>query len=548
MTSNRLDLESASLPAGWKRETIGNQRIVYAEPGAQTLALPLGVTGKRTIRLGMVTQPGWARMGMQMRITPDGHWRRVRPMVFIEDHGWTVQDTDWITLDIAAGNELHIRPDLDVATALAYIALDDPAPAPPIHKNNVGVVFDTNMTMSLYQINEPEDLLASLEPYVDSDFTHIFWGTGVGTYSQLYFSESLGWHGQEQKDFMADHREKTARTMRLFADRGVDPLQMVCDYAHDNGMQLWADYRISKNHEHDFRDDYPGGRFLLEHEADRVQLRDGSPHHQCVMSFTCDAIREMAITSLVEQASYPVDGLYIDFLRKCPLVGWEPKSVEDFKQKTGQDAYNLSSREAAMAWYEHLCSYVTQFLRDLRKALEPVEQKRGSRVPIMAQVPGGWRWGDGIMSSMTDAMDPFTWMREGLIDYLAPAEATALMHEHIALDRIVPVARETGCKLWGAIGPQFRAGHRRKIDRASYDNVAYADTDPWRYMLLAHDFYLQGCEGAYIWEAQDMPSVPQRWNVIRRMGDRDYLRDVFGDKFGRYDGAHWVPQKPLENS
>jgi hypothetical protein len=100
---------------------------------------------------------------------------------------------------------------------------------------------------------------------------------------------------------------------------------------------------------------------------------------------------------------------------------------------------------------------------------------------------------------------------------------------------------DTECSVWGAIGPQTRDGHRSRDEKKLFGGEGeneYSDTDPWRYLQAAHDFYSQGCPGVAIWESQDIPSVPQVWNTIQhRIGSFTELKKTFGDKLGAFDGA-----------
>lgn len=117
------------------------------------------------------------------------------------------------------------------------------------------------------------------------------------------------------------------------------------------------------------------------------------------------------------------------------------------------------------------------------------------------------------------------------------------------LDRYMDAVADTDCVVWGAIGPQSRDAHRSRTERKMYGGEGeneYADTDPWRYLQAAHDFYSQGCPGVAIWESQDIPSVPQVWNTIEhRIGSFSELCKVFGDKLGRYDGSDRFSRRPV---
>ena len=553
MCNLSLDLSNIDLPEGWRRlrKNLDGEpiSILIAEDGAGTLCLPLDGSGRKEIHLGMYVRPKERNFAMQYKLESKRFWRSVRPMRLIDDTKEAVQNGCLGVHEIQSGDRLLIRTEPVSHAGIAWVKLVEPnaLPEPKWQKRNVGVVFDTNMVMSCFRIEEPDDLLAVMAPYIESDFTHIFWGTGVGTYSPLYFSGALGWHGQEQKGFMEDHRQRTAGVMRMFAEKKIDPLQLVCDFAHENGLELWANDRVSKNHEHDFRDDFQGGRFLLEHQDKRVRMFSGDFHDQVTMSFAYPEIREMKLRCLLEQARYNVDGLYIDFIRKAPIVGWEQPVVEAFKTKTGHDPYNEPSSDWKPDWFKHISEYVTDFMRELRRELDALEKETGRRIPVAVQVYGSWRSTDGIPSSMFNGLDPVTWAKEGLIDILAPkGESDCLWTSEQSLDRFHPLLEGTGCKIWGPLGNQSRELHRTTKEKAELGSE-HADLDPWRLMRSACDFYNQGADGVYIWEAHELPSIPQRWEVLSHLGDRQRLNEVFSPLIGAFDASHRIEQEEVSD-
>jgi len=532
-----INLTTLELPDGWTRRDIpGGGRVIEARDRAEELVVPLGVTGQHTLRLEFFTPANRRDLSMQLKLSSQPVWRRVRPMRFVYDDRNAIQPVDVITLDVQSDDALHIRTEPVNSIAIAGASLV-PAESgtPPPSERQVGFVHDTNMSFSKYTVKRPEDVYSILQPYVDSHVTHVFFGTGVGTYSPLYDSPTFGWHGQEQKEFMADHRERTAGVMRRLMADGKDPLALAVEYAHANGLQLWANHRISKNHGHDFRDDFPGGRFLIEHRDKLVREPDGEPHFQTIVSHAYPEIRQTTVQCLVEQARYGVDGIYIDFLRKSPIVGWEPRSVEDFANKHGYDPRETRPADYKAKWIEHLCTYPTLLLRELREALKPIERELGRRMPVAVNVRGGWRFTDGLTAGVIEGLDPFTWAREGLIDVVIPGHDLWLLTE--PLDRYLHVLRDTACEVWGAIGPQAKTVHRSWAEKEAF-GAEYADTDGWRYLQSAHDYYSQGAPGVALWEAQDIPSVAQVWNTIKhRIGSHRELCKAFGDKLGRFDGA-----------
>jgi hypothetical protein len=532
-----IDLTTLNLPHGWTRRDLSDGlRVIEAEDPAEPLTVPLRVTGLHTLRLDFLTPANRRDLSMQLKLSLQQVWRRIRPMRFIHDERDAIQSTDVITLDVQPGDALHIRTEPVNGIAIAGMSLTPAAAAATIpREKEIGFVHDTNMSFSKFTVREPEDVYSIIQPYIDSHVTHVFWGTGVGTYSPLYDSAVFGWHGQEQCEFMADHRERTAVFMRKLMKAGKDPLTLAIEYAHANGLQLWANHRISKNHEPDFRDDFPGGRFLIQHRDKLVLEYSGEPHFQTIVSHAYPEIRQTTVQCLVEQARYGVDGIYIDFLRKSPIVGWEEKSIEDFVIKHGFDPRQTQPKNFNLMWFEHLSTYPTMLLRELRNALELVERELGRRMPIAVNVKGNWRFTDGLTSCIYEGLDPFTWAKEGLVDIVIPGQDLWLDQE--CLDRYTHGLSETDCSLWGAIGPQVREMHRGRVEKEAF-GAEYADTDPWRYLQAAHDYFSQGAPGVAIWESQDIPSVPQVWNIIKhRIGSHTELRKEFGDKLGRFDGS-----------
>ena len=544
-----IDLTNIEMTNGWTRRTLTDGTcVIEARDPAAELIVPLDVTGWHTLHIDFFTYANQRAVSTQLKLSSQEIWRRVRPMRFIRDHRDAIQPVDALTFDVQPGDGLHIRTQPICTIALAGLSLS-PANAvtPPARDRSVAFVHDTNMSLSKYAINQPEDLYSILKPYVGSHVTNIFFGTGVGTYSPLYHSQSFGWHGQEQKEFMATHRARTADVMRMLIAAGKDPLAMAVDYAHANGLQLWADHRISKNHGHDFRDDFAGGRFLIQHREKLVLEPTGEPHVQTILSHAYPEIRAETVQMLVEQAKYGVDGLYIDFLRKSPIVGWEPKSVEDFKEKQGYDPRGRRRDDFPSRWIEHICSYPTQLLRELRAALEPVESGLGRRIPVAVNVRGGWLFASGQPSCVIEGLDPLAWAREGLVDIVIPGHDLWLQTE--CLGRYMHNLSENRCDVWGAIGPRTKDAYRSEAEKRSIGGEVgneCADTDPWRYLQAAHDFYSQGTPGVTIWESQDIPSVPQVWNTIKhRIGSYTELCKTLGDKLGGFDGSDKFERRPV---
>lgn len=168
-----IDLRSAPLPGGWRHLSMeaaqGPCCVLEADHPSETLSLTLVAVGLHRIHVGLVVRPHRWNTAMQVRVEPGGSWRRVRPMRLLRNDRYAVQDADLGLFDLPAGGGIQIRTEPECTAALAYVRFEpDVGQCESRRRRNAGVVFDTNMTMSMYRIDEPDDLLAVLRPFVDS--------------------------------------------------------------------------------------------------------------------------------------------------------------------------------------------------------------------------------------------------------------------------------------------------------------------------------------------------------------------------------------------
>ena len=58
----------------------------------------------------------------------------------------------------------------------------------------------------------------------------------------------------------------------------------------------------------------------------------------------------------------------------------------------------------------------------------------------------------------------------------------------------------------------------------------------------ARDLYRQGADAVDLWEMGHAPVRLARWNVLKRIGDREMLSREFGNRIG---GLMGIPEKPV---
>ena len=114
-----------------------------------------------------------------------------------------------------------------------------------------------------------------------------------------------------------------------------------------------------------------------------------------------------------------IDGIYLNFQRFLPLIGFEEPTVNTFIKKYGMDP-RKNDGDWVTPWLEHAASFVTQFLRELKDSLAKVNAKSGKKCPVAVQFPCRWHITRNNFDCYIEGIDIFNWAKEGLVDIFAP--------------------------------------------------------------------------------------------------------------------------------
>lgn len=537
-------LETVRLPAGWRRDVYtqadGQRQCVLSphELNAAPLVVPLASAGWQRIHVG-VFRPRNTAARLRVKLSGDRYWRTIQPMVLINDPGGTVQDLCLGPWHVAQEDHLLIQPASFGCAAVAWVWGEQvAAPSGPRRKGRLGAVIDVHDVITQqYRIEEPDDLRAVIAPFADSGFDRICWGTAAGSFVATYFSDAMPVFGRGDAD--TPQARTAARFMEMFERHGEDPLDAVIDFAHDVGLELWADDRIC----HTFDPANAATRhlvspFVAENQHMRVLDMDGQPSPAATLSLAYPQFRDLKVRFLTEQARRGVDGVYLDFTRKLPVVGWEEPVLDSFVRTHGFDPRQRPVEQWIHDWLSHQCEFVTTFIRELRASLDRVTGA-GRRMPLAVQVPHGWHHTTGTLQCTFEGLDVATWASEGLVDIVVPS--AELWYTPISLERFRAALRGTNCAVWGCV-------HQRAQEciAAPSAKMPEAHMDPWLIARAAADLLNQQAEGIFLWEAGELPTVPQRWDVLGDMGDRERLCAQFVPRLGPYDSSQSVKQLTLQ--
>ena len=287
---------------------------------------------------------------------------------------------------------------------------------------------------------------------------------------------------------------KAAFNCQMMIESGHDPLQVVCDHAHERGFNFLAHLllnmaytppsRVTNGRVATYNTLHP--EWIVGEEPDYPEAVHDNPNR---MSYAVPEIRENRLAIVRELVTdYPTDGIDLNFNTYMPLIA--RREVEEHTET------------------------ITEWMRDVRRAADAAAEAQGRSkrvvVRMAATVEGNKKMGQDIEA----------WVGEGLIDTIVAMPVGGdFSSETSRLRELVEVAEGNGVPViagMDAVGTdQTRLTHRAATVNA-YDagvrGVMYH-----RYYPPPHQVSLQH-RGHRPHEAGGLPRSPgpQGQDVLRR--------------------------------
>jgi len=265
--------------------------------------------------------------------------------------------------------------------------------------------------------------------------------------------------------------------LEAMIDAGHDPLQVVIDFAHDNGMEAFASVRMNDQH-----DSFVEGLQTIwkqQHPELLVDTTGMLPRMQIYVTaqdYTHEQVRQRKLEIIEEICQrYDVDGFELDYFRHPAFFSrtlrGEPVTDEEIQ-------------------------IMTSFMRQIRQITDEAAARRGRPILIATRVP------DSFELSKNIGLDLQAWLEEDLVDILiagggyAPfslpvAEFTEAAHQYGAL--VYPCINQGAAE--GVSGGAFLEGVR----------------------ALAANWYQAGADGVYTWNLA-CPFMPDRSKIDPKTG------------------------------
>jgi len=341
-------------------------------------------------------------------------------------------------------------------------------------------------------IRTKEDIWAQLQPYRDSDVDIMLWATFKGencTYRSRIGRPLPTSYNPFDRFASGDFWDENLKALE---EQGIDFMTEVVKAAHEMGLRIFPSLRPQTPNKPVPRE-MAKGSFWERHPE--YHCRDKYGRRIGHLSFAFPEVRKFWISLLCETLGYRFDGVHVIFCRSWPFVFYEQPVIQKFREEYGEDARDCSDGDPR--FWRVLSTFITQFARELKEAVDAMSQKMGKKLEIAYNVnttmESNLRWG----------VDVKTLVREGLVDYLMP-HPTVAMSAAGWLKPLVELVKGTPVKLYPDLYP------RRQPPIAS--------------LYSAQTLYELGCDGITLWDTYSRVYRISEWAMMKRLGHREEIK------------------------
>jgi len=521
--------------------------------GSQTpVRLPCEARGPHRILLGFR-----GASSIRLRFTDESWYRWVESSVRWNTDAADGEEVYWRTVDLT-GKALEFLPQPLLRRAdqrhsqIAYVRLEPvdaiATEARPDATRTSGAIIDGHEMLGTYGPTSEDDIRSMVAPLLDSDFRRISFGCTCTTMRLTYLTEVGHWLGKDQPDdqLHSDANRRCAGALRAGVQQGYDPVDVLIDLCRANDSELWADFRIQQ----DYPYDYAGGfgedfnsPFTRNHQHWRhVDIQGQVSSHS--FSHFHEGWEQYKLDLLAELARKGPAGIHLNLTCELgALWDFEPGAVSRYQQQTGVSLN--ASADPPDTWYQFRCDHFTEFMRRLRQQTQDIARSLGRQIPLAVQVSGDWsilHSGSlvrAVSQNWLSGFDVGRWAREGLVDVISPSFRRS--YKPMFLEHLWDELGESrqSVQIIPSIGQHDNAVFPRGYEWALYftdegegreDLLPFGELDAWRILREAHDLYQQGADAVDVWEMGHATVRLARWNVLRQIGDRDLLKQEFGNR------------------
>ncbi len=355
-----------------------------------------------------------------------------------------------------------------------------------------------------YGAESETEIRREIEPFRNSDFSRLYWEAGMG--DRMYYPSKIGLVATDEwiKDPYRTGDLQAAKAWQTWKQKGIDPFKEALEYTHQVGLEFHAAYRVAGFAFPPPEDSWTQGGVFEQHPEWRSSDREGRRTPR--LSYAYAGLRQFVISLLKEIAEYPVDGVCLLFNRRPPVLEYEPLVVEGFQKKYNQNPRQLDPKDRR--WLKYRATHLTQFMREVRRAMTEVEQRTNREDPIEVTAI--------VMSSEDEnllrGMDLKAWVEDQLVDTIIPYTSVAGLKSSATswtdpkdADFFLRLVEGTECKLALNLMPRRMS--------------------PEEYRERAHSLYAAGAKHLFTWDTNtcQRSDYSPAWQALRRLGHREEI-------------------------
>ena len=304
-------------------------------------------------------------------------------------------------------------------------------------------------------------------------------GYGVSRSDGCFYPSTVGnrW-GQTVEEFQASHHWRVWQNMESLIGRGLDPLALLIDRAHDKGMDFLASHRMSDYvglpaESWQLTGAVTGGKYAI----------GGSGSEANNLDFTHLQVREHKLSIFEELVNrYATDGIELDFAFS-PYY-FKPQETEKGKS----------------------------IMTDLVGQISRVARNRTGKPAVV-----GARVFPTEAMCLNAGLDVREWLEEGYLDFVVPMlYGYNLLDPNMPFDWLVEAAHESDVSVYGMLQPF--------VAHESTGAPEKARPAPEVMRATAANYWDRGVDGLYTWYMQWPLGDAQR-RMLTELGDPDLVKE-----------------------
>ena len=328
------------------------------------------------------------------------------------------------------------------------------------------VIFnDDTHELSRQDANTPEGTLKRrLVPLVGTHVDVISWSVlGGWADAPVYDSKVQPIYGDAHGG-PPSYWPKVTENVKAIIKTGRCPLEIAVEFAHGNGMELFASVRMNDCHDSFI----PGGVTLWKKQHPEFLVdTTGIPHDKdghplglyvTAQDFSHEEVRDRKFEIIKEVCRrYDVDGIDLNYIRHpvffSPTMQGEPVTPEQVE-------------------------IMTRLMRRIRPLADEQGTRRGRPILVAAIVP------DNFELALNVGLDVRTWIKEDLVDIVIPGLGYAPFS--LPVKEFTDLARQYGVKVYPCI-------NRKAPQHVSDEAISEG------FRGVATNWYRAGADGIFFW-------------------------------------------------